>query len=623
MRLTADPKLADELAHEAFGTSLQKRQVDSYAPIPVAHITAAARIVRRHNIVDSLERWNREERTRNCTMRPTGATPGWKRAVSVESLLILMLVHIMTGRGVLFTDMAQTLKHRLRPKQFAALGLTKTNGTYSQWYDRLHNTKDYLETLIDPLPGNRRKLPTEEEMVEIMQARASRSGELRVKKERLYTLLNDLIQSSVLLLRRDIRERYMGNIALDATKIRMQGQSGVDMFRLEALLEKMGLKSENADDLEGSDPSNDGTRSRRIVRSINYDCGFYKRDGNHDGTGSGKHIRQWAMEMEIAVMTANRPNEAADFPLLAVAVGSHRPGAVKREGLRILRDLERRNYRPAHLLVDMGYLPFSKTEDLQGPARDLGWIPVFDYKVNELGNTFPYEDITQVEGQWYVAGIPEELINAEKEYRVALKLDRMKHRDLRMSAGEKAALRDIRDQRRDERENYRLKAKGRPQLDGSQRFLYPNPENYLLFDANTGEELSKPTRTTISIPREVGLKFGQKYVHRGRKWRDWYGLRNTVEAFNSFVKDPLQTDIEDPRTRQARGTTFASLVATLVIVAANVRKIENFLMGLHRGEPTTSKNKYEAIEALKRDELLELEMIEAELLADGLEPPPR
>ena len=154
-------------------------------------------------------------------------------------------------------------------------------------------------------------------------------------------------------------------------------------------------------------------------------------------------------------------------------------------------------------------------------------------------------------------------------------------------------------------------------------FLYPDPDGYLSFDADTEEELPKPTRATIPIPREVRLKHGQKYVHRGRKWREWYGLRSTVEGFNSFIKDPLQTDIEDPRTRQARGNTFASLAATLVIVAANVRKIESFLMELHRGEPTTSKNKYEAIEAAERDEVLELEMIEEELRADGLEPPPR
>lgn len=624
-RLKADPKLANELAEEAFGTSLQKHQANSYAPIPVAHINAAAKLVRRQSVVDSLEQWNREERTRNCKKRPAGRAPGWKRSVSVEALLILMLVHIMTGRGVLFTDMAQTLKHRLQPKQFAALGITQASATYAQWYDRLLNTKDYLETLIDPLPGNRRKLPTEEAMAEIMQDRASRAGELRAKRERLDTLLNDLVESSVLLLRQDIRERFRGNVALDATKIRMFGRAGVDRVRLTELRENMGLRTERDDDREESEESNDlaSTRSRRIVRSINYDCGFYRRDGNHDGTSSGKHIREWALEMEIAVMTANRPGEAADFPLLAVAVGSHRPGAVTRAGLRILRDLERRKYRPAHFLVDMGYLPFSKTEDLQGPARDLGWIPVFDYKVNQLGTTFPYEDITQVEGQWYLAGMPEELVNAEKEYRTALKNDRMKARDLRLSAEERAALRCIRDQRRAERENFRLKAKGRPQPDGSQRFLYPNPDKYLLFDANTGAELPKPTRSTIPIPREVGLKFGQKYVHRGRKWRDWYGLRNTVEAFNSFVKDPLQTDIEDPRTRQARGNTFASLVATLVIVAANVRKIENFLMELHRGEPTTSKNKYETVAAIESEELLELEMIEAELLADGLEPPPR
>ena len=320
----------------------------------------------------------------------------------------------------------------------------------------------------------------------------------------------------------------------------MHGQAGVDRFQLKALLRQMGLNGEPDEDLEESDSESASKRNtrrpRQIARSINYDCGFYKRDGNRDGTNSGKHIRQWALEMEIAVMTANRPGETADFPLLAVAVGSHRPGAVTRQALRILRDLHRRNYRPKHLFVDMGYLPIAKTEDLQGPARDLGWIPVFDYKRNELGRSLAYKDIIQVEGQWYVGCLPEELIDAEKEYRTTLRTDRMKPRESRMRGEEKAELREIRDQRRAERENYRLKAKGRPQPDGSQRFLYPDPDGYLSFDANTGEELPKPTRTTIPTPREVELKHGQKYVHRGRKWREWYGLRSTVEGFNSFVR---------------------------------------------------------------------------------------
>ena len=173
---TRNRQLANDLSLAAFGTSLHDRQVQSYAPVPVAYINDASRIVRRDNILSSIKTWEQEERTRNCKIRPGGKTPGWKRGISVESLLILMLVHVMDGKGVVFTQMAQTLKYRMGPKQFAAIGISKTTGTYAQWYDRLLNTKDHLETLIDSLPGNRRKIPTEETMVAIARDRADRAS---------------------------------------------------------------------------------------------------------------------------------------------------------------------------------------------------------------------------------------------------------------------------------------------------------------------------------------------------------------------------------------------------------------------------------------------------------------
>lgn len=624
-RSKANPQLANELSHEAFGTSLHERQKETYAPIPLAHIQAAAKIVRRSGVLELITTWKKEERARNCDIRPDGEAPGVKRVISIKVLLILMLLHVMEGRGVLFNDMAQTLTYRVRKKDFEELGLTNSTGTYKQWYYRLLNTKDHLEDLVDPLPGNRRETPTDEQIVEIMRDRERRAGELRVKERRLNLLLNDLVESSVQMLGKSIRDRYRGNVALDATKIRMWGQAGVDRQRLDALLAEKGLDIQNENDLDEIE-SGTKRKSRRggeLVQTSNYDAGFYRRDGNHDGTNSSRDIREWALELELAVMTANRPGEKADFPLLAIGVGHHRPGKTRGAGLGVLRDLQRRKYEAWHLIVDMGYLPVSTPENLQGPARDMGWIPVFNYRRDQLGKTDYYEDLIQVEGQWYLNLMPEELINAEKDYRDALRDDRMKKRDLRMSRKAKDSLRQIRDERRAERENYRVKAKGRPDADGSQRFQYPDPDNYLAFDSNTGEELLKPTRSTRTIPRDAGLKYGQKYLHRGRKWQDYYGLRNTVEAFNSYVKQPLHTDIEDPATRQARGNTFAALVAILAIITANVRKIETFIMELHRGEASTSSNKYEVIEAVQLEELEELNMIEADLFADGFEPPPR
>jgi len=622
----ADRKLAEDLAAHAFGTTVATRQFAKMSPVPVAYINDAMKVIARPEIVNALLRWTKEDRRRDAQHRPGGETPGWKPAVSIITFLILMLIHVQDGRALTFSELAKTLVYRMGPKQFNAIGITKTEGTHEQWMNRLFGAKDRLERMIDPLPGNRKVMPTSEEYLAIVADREERADELAIKGERLHWFMNQLVESSVQLLRRDILDRYQGNIALDATKMAMFGSSGVSRATLRALmsgdLEHAAVLADADEEAkEHAERELDRqaeakgepvkVRARRnkwkhAIRTINYDCGFWGRggdQGSHDGEDQGATDRAWALEFEVAIMTANNPNETADFPLLALGIHHHRPGVDVGEAKRVLESIAARNYPRRMLLVDRGYLPKALPEDLQGPARDMGWEPVFDYKVDQLGKMDNYDDVILADGQWYLSCIPDEQANAEQIYRAAIKADGKLSKPKRMSDKQRAQLREIRDERRRLREAYRLKAKGKPFPDGSQRFSYPHPDTYYAFDPNTGEELSKQTKSTIHIPRDAGLKYRQKFVHLGKKWQDWFGLRNTVESYNKYLKDQSPIDMQDASKRQARGNTFAALVATLIVVVANIRKIDGFILGLTHDGETTSKNRHEVVSPFDDNQL--------------------
>lgn len=612
--ITNNAKMAERLSRHAFGHSLEDHQRTSYALYPMAYINEAKRIVERPSIVDALDMWDKTNRKARRKLRPLGAPTGRAPIISLTALLVVMLIHIREGRGAIFTEMAETLTHRMNAERLRAVGIDHIDGTYSEWYARLLNAKGRLEELLDPLPGPRKKIPTVEQYQRIVMNRKLRAAELSIRKKRLDWLMNQLVESSVLLLGKEVLDRYAGNVALDATKFRMQGALGVSRKPLLKFLLESGLSDvdDGGELVEVAVP-----RDGRLIRSVSYDAGAYSRDGTHDGTNLPSSKTTWALELELATMTANTPGEAADFPLLSIGVSCHRPGAIRLEGKLVFESLQRRGYPSGKAITDLAYLPNSRPEDLQGVLRDMGRDMVFDYKSTQLGVTTYYLDLVQVEGQWYVNYLPEELRNSESTYRQRTRKENGAR--LVLPDDERAQLAKDRKTQREAREPYRLKPKGRVRPDGSQQFLYPDAGSYMAFDANTGEMLEPATKRTVVIPREIGLKFGQKYVYRSEKWKAWYGLRSTVEAQNAYLKDPIRTDMEAPGLRRARGNTFGFIVVTLVVVAANVRKIVTFLETMKRGTAVTSSNRYER-QAAEPSNLV-IEPMPA-LESRGFDPPP-
>jgi hypothetical protein len=145
----------------------------------------------------------------------------------------------------------------------------------------------------------------------------------------------------------------------------------------------------------------------------------------------------------------------------------------------------------------------------------------------------------------------------------------------------------------DSREEYRLKPHGLPDKDGYQRFTYPKP-GYMAIDPATGQRV--PPRqlaklpSSVSIPIDVGdskvnkngeqpppaIKWVQKFAHGTMLHKQWYGMRSLVESNNKVLKGARHENLGDPGKRSGRGFAFQYLVATLMAVSANIRKIAKF-----------------------------------------------
>lgn len=150
------------------------------------------------------------------------------------------------------------------------------------------------------------------------------------------------------------------------------------------------------------------------------------------------------------------------------------------------------------------------------------------------------------------------------------------------------------------RRGYRLRPKGRPDLEGHVRLLCPasdgaytgrcelKPASIRSTDAGTlrfpvtdAQRLRPPTvctQQTSTFPPDAGGKLVQELQYGSPEWAAIYAtLRNGVEGFNGQVKDGAGSALGDPTRRRIRGIAPQSLFAALLIAATNLKNIRSFL----------------------------------------------
>lgn len=591
---------AEGWMQEAFGTDHRSYTRRLRAEKLSVYVSEAIRVLDHADVRALVHAWKLEDgKTSNR---------GRKRFIDEYAALAILLIQMRYSGVLLFTHMVETLTC-LNAVDLSRLGIHHHDVDDHQWYDRLWRAYERLQSLIDEFPGNRKKKPTRDAFNRIIELRDPEK--MAVRHERFLHLTNALIEGSISFLPRELRRRYGGNIAIDATFTKHNGKLG-------------GQFKKKLDAGEKAKARAAGLRTDfKLVgdhNSINYDGGWYVRQGDHDGMWeSALTKRFWGIETELATWVPNAPGaETKEYPLLISAITFHKPGELSGAAGEMIRSILSRQYPIDHFMADRAYLPSSKPEDLQGPLARLGSKVVFDYKTSQKGIQASYDHAIQVEGQWYLKYMPLELTEAEALYSEA-KADAFakigikniedepdadddqalatSDADARLKTETKRLIelaRTQRDQRLAAREKYRLKPKGRRRPNGSRQYMYPNPELYneTLFDPETAELLDVDIPATVVIPFDVGVKYGQEYKYRSEKWHAYYGLRNVVESQNAYIKDSSAEDIGSAMNRRARGNTFAALAATLAVVSANIRRILTFIKDALAVVARTAKNQH-------------------------------
>ncbi|MET0861334.1 MAG: hypothetical protein ABW091_09935 [Microbacterium sp.] len=536
------------------------------------YIEIAHKLVTGARVPDDLATWKQQARRSNA---------GTKPLISNHAVFTLFLAHALAGLPVTYTELATTLRLRLKHDERVLLEISHTRGTKQQWYDRIWAAVDRVITLLDPYPAPTNKVLKGTAWSEFYATTQTPQYQANTEAmiKRFDGVINNIVHASLKMLPPDIWERYCGNVAIDATKVEISGHANAATHR--------GDRS-NADPLSGR----------------------YRREGDHDGQGAATDVA--AYEVETAVMIWNRPDEKESHPSLVTALTMHNPGELRGHGARLLDTHRRLGFDRFIATVDRAYNN-GRIEDFHIPARLAGVEFVFEYKKNTLGVQGWYEDLILVDGNWYVNWMPKDLITATAEHRqvsdaiaaasgaLTVSTRRDKHTPKQTEADEehRSTLengRPLRSMLRDliaDRDNYRMKEHGQIDADGAQRFRYPDPSKSAVAPTPKDEkrasitipmlvpETDAPSKIALLRPsgsakKPQPIKNLQKFPYMSKAHTEHKGMRNLVEASNRLLKKGTDFNIADPDQRSGRGFAHTYLAVALAIVANNVHRITSF-----------------------------------------------
>jgi hypothetical protein len=470
---------------------------------------------------------------------------GRRRRLPVRAVLTALLCLALDDRPLFLTEVTRLLFSQLPPasrRLLAVPGTVTTRRAFLAAYRRVRYCFGQILTVADPsaLPKNRRLTAGELKA----RTRPMTPDQATAARGRLEALVNALLEASVSVLTEAERAAFDGGTGLDATPVPLfsRGPS-----------KRAGLSA--------SDP----------------DGGWYVREGDHRERedDKGKPLRKicWALEATIAT-TARAPGAPPATPNLAIGLALARPGEDPGgTGARVLASVAARGHKTGPLGYDRAY-----TAALPGrfhlPARALGYSPVMDYRADQLGSQANTGGALLVEGSWYCPALPEPLILATARLR------------------DHAIDRELYDQQIAARAPYQLKHKDGPDADGYQRLSCPAQGSHPglmcpLREASLSPRDGRPkvlqppeepprvcTQTAITIPPDVGARYRQDLPYGSPAWHARYAtLRNTTEGLNGYAKDPAHQALAQPGRRRVRGIAAQSVFTTLLLMAANIRKI--------------------------------------------------
>ncbi len=519
--------------------------------MPMKMFNALVDLVDRSGVLEKLHEWDALERKSNVGRKPK---------MTARAVLVIELMTVFWNKGVQYQEIANTIVHRLTRMQYAALGMKPEPVGETGWYHRHWAAKSRILHLVDPHYTTRKnkRLP----LADAVEALNARDLE---REQRLQWVIQALVAASVSSLPQRYRDAYSGDVALDSTRIRIQGRVHSRAFTLA----RQGFALDHPKVLAASRTLLEGG----INTNADFTAGTYTRKDGTKGT-------EPAHELDfVTMMDVDGYDQHPAFARLITGVSIHRPGEIT-DGPRLAMQAHSRLFEQRGNCAADRAFNNSEAANFQLPLRQDYWEMVFDYKKNQFGpqGEIPGTELIVVDGAIYVDRMPWKLKWGVRYFKEGLPDPK---------TGELFTWADVEEIIRD-RQDYQMKRHGSmlsEKRDGAQRYTYPDPENYKAFDPVTGKVIAphrNRLRGSVRIHPDASFtKHLQRYPWGTKEWAKAYAQRNQVESTNADIKRSRFVDIEDPQKRSGRGSAFHGLASAVMVIVHNLRALVRALLAEH------------------------------------------
>jgi hypothetical protein len=543
---------------------------------PDEDVEAAIGFIASTDLIDRLNKWIDEGKKKQ----------GRPSRTSVLAVLVAMWLSAQDKRGMLVTGFRDILFHRISPAMQAALEVSGTEVPEDPrkrlLFDRaaatsVRRTLHRLLSQVDPSVYPKNRIRSWVDLSDL--ARDIPTDEQQRLQTALDWVCSQILHASFMAMPEPIRRQYRGSACIDATPLRLFAR---------------------------------GRPRHHDFASADPDGGFYVRVGDHrdpDDTVSGdpqdpkqKVVRKsmWAMDISLLVAVDDHPGDRQQFPALAVAMTTDRPG-VDQAGAarRVMASFVHRGFRPRYLAGDNLYSA-AEASTFQTPARDVGFQLVLGYTKDHLGDQEAHDSgIRLIEGAPYCPAMPSDLVNATRDLREG-----------RITQQQYAAFIQA-------RVLYKMRTQQKPKDGLGERLCCPaaGPNPLVKCNNKPASNEPRPTRQvnghvtdarlrilpppdisgdsmprvcsqqSVTVDASYGAKSRQPLQYGSDEHTDLYNtLRQSQEGLHGFAKDDAHEALAAPGKRRVRGKAAQSLFAAFLLAAANIRKIRAFLTNAKEDE---------------------------------------
>lgn len=582
-----------------------------------ADVIRASKRVRKSGVLTRLDEWDRID-------NPDVGQGGRPTIINRHAILVGLILLAAERNSLWIRNLNRLFYRRLTSESREYLGLPAPLASFGiaareeiRWEKNVSNAFHRILRLMDPYPMKRYTNLAFSQLRDVRDAHDKERAQ--IARERLNQFTNALLLMTFNEQPRRIRRiSKQLDISFDQTVVRSPTLAKhYSPKRLDAKVaeEKAAVESGDLDRiiaLSKTSTVDPFAGYHAKAESARSDLQPGSRDTTSPVKGSAKVDYVWGWEVNIAVRVDSEFPTDNRFPQIAVASTLSMPNVgVSEEAVELMRYSLATGLKPGLGDADKQYWANALPERLHNPARELGWTPSTEYRIDRLGPQGKKNELGTkngvefIEGMRFCPGTPPNLKMASVDHE-------------KKQNGVDDAVYKI---RIGERRAFQVHAKERPDSKGRQPVSCPARGNSptvtcpifeLLMeregktlpivadkdrprveeeDAPDFDNLPKICQQhSVTLRQEDDIRTSQGFQYKSEEWDVFHDhARNSIEGLNGNGKNQGQESIDETARRRVRGFAAAAVFMAVLLTTFNLRTIATFMkeeeIAAQKGQP--------------------------------------